>query len=258
MSSKIQSKLMQYEATPPPGAWNKITAALDEDATASYKDKLYDFEELPPVQIWNKIKDQLASHTPAKVIPFFKRYSRPLKYFGAAGLIIFIAVSFALLLGKRTGSEETVDNVTNKTQPALNSIVPSIENNSVTPSVKQFSFIKSRSSKNNNQVRRSIYNIGTHLLNSGILMNSFFPEMAVQKQSDEDYNSYSDKFMVYSDDDGNATRLPKKVYDLFACKQADNNCRERIKNLQQKIANSAFASDFSGILDMLHNLQDNQ
>jgi hypothetical protein len=73
-----------------------------------------------------------------------------------------------------------------------------------------------------------------------------------------DYSSTDDKYMIYSDGDGNAMRLPKKLYDAFACNTDRITCKQKLKKLQEQVAASAMKTDFTGILDMLNNLQENQ
>lgn len=62
-------------------------------------------------------------------------------------------------------------------------------------------------------------------------------------------------FMIYSDEDGNAMKLPKKLFSLVNCPNGDDSCKERILNMQQKLSSASIASGFTGILEMLRQLQ---
>src|SRR5690242_2547379 len=123
MSSPIQNKLLHYEVPPPAGNWEKIAASLDEVHPGSLSEKLYHFEAAPPQDIWQKINQKLSSKNQARVIPFYVRYRRPLKYSGAVAIFIFAAVLVSLLVSKKTESElpagRTVNVPTKKESPLL-------------------------------------------------------------------------------------------------------------------------------------------
>ncbi|HEU0064992.1 MAG TPA: hypothetical protein VFQ58_08170, partial [Flavisolibacter sp.] len=57
-------------------------------------------------------------------------------------------------------------------------------------------------------------------------------------------------------EDGNAMKLPKKIYGSFACPPDDTPCREKLRQLKQKVASGSFNSDFAGMLDILGNIDD--
>src|SRR4051794_29587547 len=99
MSNQIQNKLLQFEEQPPTGAWNEIAAALDSGAANQFAEKLYGFEQAASQNVWTKINDQLSDHDP-KIIPFFKKYSRPLKYSTAIAALVVLAVFVSLLVSK--------------------------------------------------------------------------------------------------------------------------------------------------------------
>jgi hypothetical protein len=64
--------------------------------------------------------------------------------------------------------------------------------------------------------------------------------------------------MIYSDGDGNAVRLPKKIFSAFACPTEDIKCKQRLQQLREKFAESAMTADFTGLLQILKSLQENQ
>ena len=76
----------------------------------------------------------------------------------------------------------------------------------------------------------------------------------VDKEALFNFSSLNDH-MVYSDGDGNAMKLPKKLFSLVNCPDGDGSCKERIHQLQQKLSSTAMTADFTGILDMLRQLQ---
>ncbi|MFL5810973.1 MAG: hypothetical protein ACJ749_15740 [Flavisolibacter sp.] len=73
-----------------------------------------------------------------------------------------------------------------------------------------------------------------------------------------DYTTPVDKYMIYSDGDGKAVRLSKKLYDDYACATDKIICKQKIKKLQEQVASAAMKSDFTGILDILNKLEENQ
>ena len=68
----------------------------------------------------------------------------------------------------------------------------------------------------------------------------------------------ADKYMIYSDGNGNAIRLPKKIFSAFACPTDNFDCKQRLQELREKFAASATTADFNGLLEILKSLQENQ
>ena len=84
MRSELQNKLLHYEVTPPEKVWDNIAASLDQDIPFTVSEKLFQFQETPPPSAWAAISRNLDHpQRGAVVLPFFKRYRRPLKYAGA-------------------------------------------------------------------------------------------------------------------------------------------------------------------------------
>ena len=48
------------------------------------------------------------------------------------------------------------------------------------------------------------------------------------------------------------------MYDAITCPNKDVSCLEKIKQLQEKMAASTMFADFTGVLDILDNLGENQ
>jgi hypothetical protein len=71
-------------------------------------------------------------------------------------------------------------------------------------------------------------------------------------------SAVAEKYMIYSDGDGNAIRLPKKIFNAIACPTDNIDCKQHLKRLQEKFASSAFTTDFSGLIEILKKLQENQ
>jgi hypothetical protein len=251
MSNPLQDKLLGYEVPPPEGVWNNIAAALNEEFSPTISEKLYQFEAAPPVDTWKSIETKLNTTVQerGKVIPFYTRYRRPLKYSGAVAIFAFLAVLTSLLISKKTESElpaQTVHSSTSKdssksSDQSDNKVTATektdVEHNIASASVTRR---KERTGKS-----------------SASMAEEYLPQRA--ERNDIVSSSLSpDKYMIYSDGDGNAVRLPKKIFSAFACPIDDYACKQRLQELREKFAASAMTADFNGLLQILKSLQENQ
>src|SRR5206468_5288644 len=93
--------------------------ALDNHPDQKISEKLYGFEEEPSQGLWNQISQQLHPSTGERTsIPFYKKYHRPLRYSGAAVLLIIAATIINLLISKKTVSEVPAPHTAETTTPA--------------------------------------------------------------------------------------------------------------------------------------------
>jgi hypothetical protein len=256
MSSNIQNILSDYAPDAPAGVWEKIAAAL-ENGESSFPGKLFQYEEMPSAALWDKITPALdvIEREPVKIIPFHKRYSRPLKYAAATAAFVIFAVLSSLLISKKTRSEEPVRTAiqTNTSAPKEEQSIASGQDR-----VKQTPAEAITDGKATDREKAAVAIIKTHQAASSMaLLARVFPKIA-RPNSGLSFSSMVDKYMVYSDGEGNATRLPKKLFDLFVCPTDDILCVQRKKNLQEKIASSALTSDFTGVLEIINNLRENK
>lgn len=261
MSNQIQHKLSDYEVPPPAKAWDEIEAALDNGVNTSVAERLFNFEQKPPQTTWKNISKRLGtfSKQKGKVIPFFERYRKPLKYSTAIAAIVVIAILTSLLISKQTVSEGIV-----------NTYMPSTENKTAdtTPSKQidqpqqQISIARLNTQKRPRHIRLSSMKSSMWLGPETSLKSTASLEKVVPQYAERtyaiDYSSSDDKYMIYSDGDGSAVRLPKKLFDAFACNTEKVTCKQKLKKLQEQVAASAMKTDFTGILDMLNKLQENQ
>jgi cytoskeletal protein RodZ len=252
--SQLQNKLLNYEVQPPEGVWNKIAASLDETVSVSLSEKLYHYKEEPSSKVWDKINTRLDRvKEQSKVIPLFVKYRRPLKYSGAVAIFIFLAIMTSLLISKKTESELPEHN-------AVSSSTVLKKDTSKTDS-KETNSTTANTEKNNSE--NSIAKSKISRTGSGSNQNSFsFAENFLPKQAERNEtvssSLSSDKYMIYSDDDGNAIRLPKKIFNAFACPTDDLACKQKLQKLREKFAESAMTADFTGVLQILKSLQENQ
>ena len=250
MSSNLQNKLFHYEATPPEKVWDELAAALDSGIDHAFTRRLQDFEAAPPPSAWNKIEKQLSNtvrQTP--VVPFFKRYRRPLKIVGAAAAILFLAVVTSLLLVSKNSVSETPMEAARVMKPPATGDSPVIEQEK--PEI--VTSLASAAGRVTKEPIRTKTKAGSQ---KGVIASRYTSSSETVQPIN--YHSYSDKYMMYSDGNGHSVRLPKKIYDFFVCPEHDLPCRDRLKGLQQKIAASALSPGFTGMLDMIQNLQENK
>jgi len=251
MSNQLQDKLLHYEVQPPDGVWNNIATALNEEFSPTLSERLFQFEANPDKNLWDKIDASLngALTEKAKVIPFYTRYRRPLKYSGAVAIFAFLAILTSLLISKKTESELPAQGVVKEIKKDTSKSPSPVDN-------------KETSEVNGNE--RTIARAATsrpreitHNKISTETDESFLPHRA-ERNEIVSSSLVPDKYMIYSDGDGNAVRLPKKIFSAFACPTDDLICKERLQQLREKFAASAMTADFNGLLQILKSLQENQ
>lgn len=257
MSNELQHKLFSYEVPPPEGVWNKITASLNKDISFTLSEKLFQYEEEPSLTVWQNISSRLdhSVKQEAKVVPFYIQYRRPLKYSGAIAIFIFLAVVTSLFVSKKTESEVPAQGTESSVDTKKDSSKPS-EVSKENRSIAQLSeknkpehlIARSKISK----IRQEEYQTS-----SSSSFESFLPQQA-EKNEVVSSSIPSDKYMMYSDGDGNVVRLPKKIFNAFSCPTEDIVCKQKLQLLKEKFAASAMTADFAGLLQILKSLQENQ
>ena len=266
MDNQIQKKLFNYEAKPRNTIWNDIESALDDQQTETAR-KLYNYHQQPALKNWDKIIAALDNHKETSVIPFYKRYHQFIKKAGAVAAIAVLILSVTLLFNQKAANTNITEQIPAKNNNLNNNnnLQSTIQTNSVaqtnlnniqvekensvfrnTYASAKNAFLKFKAQKLKQHVEKPYINASllsgakTSLVNANVL----------------------DKYMVITAEDGKAIKLPKKLYDKLSC--ADNYidyekaCKEALATLQQKIATQISATDFTGLIDMLQNLQENQ
>ena len=254
MSELLQKKLFDYHAQPSTNVWDKIIVELDSDANKNISEKLSSYELKPPGFVWENISASL-NQSQAPVIPIRKKFSKSTKYISAAASILAIVVFVSVFLNKKTAADSVELPVVNQNNigPASPSISPSTQNELAKNDDKRPSGLSSLSGDIRNKIKtyRSPLKTYTSDSNEGniddrVIANNF----PVQNPE------YLDRYMIFSTASGEAFRLSKKLFDLFTCSNIDENCRENIENIQEKMADPsvAVAADFPGVLAMLQNM----
>jgi len=258
MSTNIQDKLLQHEETPDDNVWNRIVAALDEGSLSTVGSRLNEFQTPPPPAAWTSIEKQL----PAPVIPLFRRYGKRLRYASAAAAVLAGAFLLSLFYPKQSESEEAgqpritrlsvlplpqkaeQSNDDRIEQPTINDVVTHV----TVPKMERLSFAAVRDKES--RVRHEATTASLDICD-------LIPEVAHRKTAIA-LNAAVDRYMIFSREDGNAVKLPRKLFDAVACPAKDDNCKQNLREVQQKFASSAISADFTGVLEILRNLGENQ
>lgn len=232
MDNPLQNKLLHYTQEPPQRIWDAVASALDEGINP-LQDKLHDVEVAPPLTAWDKISSALDEQPQARVVPFYQRFRRPLHYTSAAAIIVLVAVAVTLLIGKRTESESVT-------------AVPGTSHSKLQQALKDA--IKLDSDEGATAAH------STTLPQQHNASATTTPGKTPKKQNNKKGLT---KYIVVNTEDGDSMRISKKVVPLVACAEANIQCREQIEKLQRRVAATAVSADFTGLLEMLHNLRDN-
>lgn len=258
MNSDLQNKMYHFEADPPPEVWNKIADALDEEET--YPQRLFSYEEQPPAQVWKNIEAVLEDSTaPAiKIVPF-TRYKKPVRYLAAAASILAVVLFTITFDNKKTGAGSVIGGAETVVTTNQSSIVPLDIPNTEKGQAPPADVVITQSDKEDNITRQTDQKRTASSIRPQTIFRSFsfsqkFIPKSINKEALFDFSS-SDNYMVYSDGAGNAMKLPKKLFSLVHCEDGDASCKERIHQLQQKLAAGAATTDFVGILEILRQLQ---
>lgn len=247
MSNELQQKMYNYDVQPPVESWNRIVAALAEEG--SLAERLKNFEAFPPATAWNKIEAELGTEE-TKVISLKRKNA--LRYIAAAVVFALIVFSGTFLL-ENNKNNDTVSqsNATNK--------------NTAVTSSERLNTPYSTTANQNDLIHHSADRQIAYTKPKRIAVSKFIARLQqitapekVEPQRKISFDNTVDRYMVYSDGDGNAMRLPKKLYDAISCVQFDISCKDKMQSMQQKIANASFTSDFTAVLEMLNNLKENQ
>jgi len=119
MPGSLQNKLQQFEITPPPNVWDKISRRLDEEfvvSDAQMSATLDDASITPPGGVWDRINAELndeipVQETPRKVVPLFVRIAV------AAAVIGILFLAGLYFLHSNNPGNTIVKTVPEKTTP---------------------------------------------------------------------------------------------------------------------------------------------
>ncbi|HEV7331613.1 MAG TPA: anti-sigma factor [Flavisolibacter sp.] len=242
MNSDLQNKLQQFSANPPDGTWDKIANALD--AEESYAQRLFAYEEEPPAANWQRIEQQLEEQPEgAKVVPIHKRFTRPMRYVAVASILAIILVTITLTTERtEAGALEAAGTTAVPTAkiPVTTGTVSTTPN---TNTVRTF-----------NPDARSPQNKSNEGL-AGSQVRTTSPNAGKRSISTTPINASLQDYVTYNDGNGKVMKVSRKMETYINCKDGDLQCKQRLQQLRQKMAAKAMTTDFTGILEMLQQLQ---
>ncbi|MES2880970.1 MAG: hypothetical protein V4676_02385 [Bacteroidota bacterium] len=263
MSDSFSKKLYNYAPTPPENTWEGIEDALNE--TPLFAQKLHSYQLQPPANGWSRIEASLQNDEQEnKVVPI-SNGSKWMRYAAAAAVVILIAGgSYFLSVG---------NNVAPPVAAATSRLAPSSQNNLATTGndknlgkpdniaaenehagpIMSAANLKSYRTISKTNFSRAAINASEKQIH---FTNAFVPAYA-EREKRFALNANAEKYMVYSDGDGNAMRLSRRLFDMVACIKPEIECKERFEKLQQKMAGTTLTTDFTGLVAMLSTLKEN-
>ncbi len=256
MDKDFKSRLQQFELPPPPGSWDRLADALDQDAL-EFPRRLQQYEEIPPAGAWDKIASAIIDNPPeAETKPY--RINRKTIGWVAAAAAVIIAIAVIFPFNNQRSEQNSNPGLVDAGITPGNRVVKVTRDTATLPSniqrereQEQDVAINKNSSKKQVSRQDDVEDPGPVAMLDYIPAQMNNPRKFAFTDADENY-------MTYTDDDGYVGRLPKKLYDVFECATREMVCRAKIRDLQSRVASSAVSSDFTGVLQMLRNLQENQ
>lgn len=248
MSQQLQNKLFNYYALPPLDVWDKITVILDEEVEPDFSDRLANYHVIPPVFIWDNIAASLDENK-SPVLPFTKRYEKPLRYGSVAASLLFAVILINLLIAKKSVSGDGA--IISEINQSISA--PQASKKTIGPS-KNLNEVAANKSENFIYTKREGENpVKVLPLRSGKRnSNARFTRVLTRNEPIVNYELL-DRYSIFSNTSGGVLKVSKKLFNLFLCSERNEYCKLNIAMVQGRVASpSVLASaDFSGVLDLL-------
>ncbi|HVK96317.1 MAG TPA: hypothetical protein VM368_00800 [Flavisolibacter sp.] len=261
MSSDLKDKLFNYEATPPDRVWAEIDASFNNQRLSQ---KLSNFEEVPNNSVWARIKDVLDQQT-AKVVPINRRIK--FRYSVAAALLILSIGVTTLLVNN---SSEKVVQISRVQRPNSSSAMQDpvsdpangdVKRNDDPPQPVAYTSARINTSGAKKKTNSFSTSIPDYLQPQLLTLSIGAPKKLLIdiKEKIQQFNFLpADRYMVYTDVEGNSTKVPKKLFDAVHCANHDVACKQHLEQLQAQAAKASLSVDFTGFLEMVKQVQENQ
>ncbi|MBC7946941.1 MAG: hypothetical protein H7Y42_03610 [Chitinophagaceae bacterium] len=253
----IQKRLYDLEQTPPVGTWDRIAAALDESHLSNeFPSKLYNAEALPPAAAWDKIASAIAPAA-TKVVPMRRGFTPILRYAAAAILIGLVALGVFNLTSNdsSSGVAETQNN------PSISTKESTPEVAIVTPDAP--AEVRQTTPDNSSNAIASTQGVNTTKARKARNYSSSSRiETAPVYASYESGSAIADRYVMLMTPNG-IVRMSKKLGDMVCCvagAEQDDDCKDQLKKLQEKMATSSMThstGNFMDILSLVSSLSDN-
>lgn len=243
---RLKEKLYNYEQTPPAGAWDKISSALDESHLADqFPSRLYNTEATPPAMAWDKIAASLdADQAPVVTMPR-KRF--PILRYAAAAVVVGIIAIVVVKLNNSPSKDRFArkkDTVAPGTAPVNTPQGNEVaENNPPVNDLPESTVIAitdktpARAKK-----RRTDYSITENI-------DPVTPIYAYNENTPD----LAERYVMLITPNG-IIRMSKKLGDIICCvtgEEQDGDCRDQIRKWQEKLAASPVAPAPGNFMDIL-------
>lgn len=234
MSSQLQHKLQQFEATPPKDAWLAIEDRLNN---IPVQERLYNYEATPPAMAWNEIAASLDQASPIilQTNPIHKK-----KWFRLAAAAAILGIVALGILTYAINKPETA--------------------------IAKQPLIKQQQTRTPATTSTPAPGTSTHNDVETIIPIKEESISVPASTSDQDPGTtVTKRYKVVANEDGQMVRLSQKAYAVFDCAvkgvaQKNTNCKENIQTMQAKMASSLVTptTDFAGLIDMIKTLEENK
>lgn len=267
--SSFHDKMYNHEVTPPTDTWDRIAAALDESSLQhNFPQRLYNMEMAPPAGAWASISNSLTSETGRNVAPV-KRLFPVIRYAAAAllvGAVAFAIIRFAVS-SPDTDAYSATGGSRHDSSNRKTAVLPGDTSNTL---VKKTPAAEQGTVKNNDDRPTPRHGVTqkkapAHYINTGYSQPvQIDPELSQSIYAYADHvPDIADRYVMLITPDGNIIRMSKKWSNLLCCvsgEEQDANCKDQIKEWQEKIATSTLVpspGNFMDILNLVNSLNDN-
>ncbi len=254
MDKDFKSRLRQFELPPPPGSWERLADALDQDAL-EFPRRLQQYEAAPPAGAWNKIASAITNKPVETEGKPYRINRRVIGWVAAAAAVIF-AIVMIFPFNDQRNEVNSNPGIVNASIAPGNRIVD-IPGDTVTQPSNKDAVQEQDVAVNKRPIKKTRSRQYDDEDPGPVAMLEYIPAQMNTPRKFE-FTDADENYMTYTDDDGYVGRLPKKLYEVFECATREMVCRAKIRDLQSRVASSAVSSDFTGVLQMLRNLQENQ
>jgi hypothetical protein len=252
MSEQLQHRLFNYNAPPPEEVWEKISNALHGEDLSHFSERLLNYQTFPPKFIWDNITNTLDKEE-TSVIPFTKRFAKPIRYSAVAASLLFVALMINLLFtNKSVSGEVTVAPIINEKGSlqgtSKNGAKTTVSLNAGTENTPTTRFVYANRI---NDVPVRIPPLHSNYKKSNPRLKQVIANNYTTVNSD-----FLDRYTIFSKTTGEALKISKKLFNLFLCSEKNEFCKLNIEMVQGQLASpSVLASaDFSGVMDLLQSM----
>lgn len=271
MRDPLSHKLNQWEASPPPGAWETISREMSEwNAEKKLAQKLNNWDSPPPATSWSAIAEQISQ---TSTQPTFRRGDVPVRTlspylirYGAAAAVVGIIAWVLWSSPFKDASEMATSTIPLTTEQAVatpSGTVPPIQ--ATEPAAEEFAAVTNRDKQSNFSggaknrdprepayalVRRNRIAIETIGGNWQKGLVSQFLNPAIKQLPVQQTDS---RYIRIASNNGNSVRLSAKYAPIYhqLTYSENGNSRYSINAIEQQLLKSPYIPDPGNLFDIL-------